>query len=215
MDCMGATTILVPGFSDDERCMRGLARYLQRKIGAKTLILSPQPSAGQVGIDVLAGMLATQLDECLPTNAPVHLVGFSMGGLICRYYAQRLRATRPVEQLVTIATPHQGTWSAYSFARPACFQMRPGSQFLQELNADLLSLTTVQFTSIWTPFDLTVLPSTSSWLPVGQIVTILSPFHRTMLFDPRVFAAVSARLQSAHHEHQRTLSASRRQAPLN
>lgn len=212
---MSAMTILVPGFSDDARCMRGLARYLQKNIGARTIILSPQPSAGQVGIDVLAGILAKQIDEHIPASEPIQLVGFSMGGLICRYYVQCLRNARPVKQLLTIATPHQGTWSAYSFARPACFQMRPGSQFLRELNANLTPLKAVRFTSIWTPFDLTILPATSSWLPIGEIVTILSPFHRTMLFDPRVFAAVRVRLQSSCEDAQRTLSASNRQVPFN
>lgn len=210
----GITTILVPGFSDDERCMRGLARYLYKKTGIESVTLSPQPSAGQVGIEILAGILAEQIDECVPANAPIHLVGFSMGGLICRYYLQHRCGAQPVEQLITIATPHQGTWSAYSFARPACFQMRPGSQFLQALNNDLTSLAAVKFTSIWTPFDLTILPATSSWLPVGKIVTILSPFHRTMLLDPRVFASIGSLLQPSDENIQRTFSASNRQVPL-
>lgn len=187
-------TILVPGFGDGAACMREMERYLHRTVGY-TLTISPQPSDGSLGIDELANILAVQIEETLAPNQSFNLVGFSMGGLICRYYLQSLVPRERVERLLTIASPHQGTWSAYLFNSPACIQMRPGSQFLQRLNCDLTALQTLAFSSLWSPFDLTILPAMSSWLPVGEIVTIASPFHRTMVLDPQVLRAVSVRLK--------------------
>lgn len=186
-------TVLVPGFGDSEYNLRGFARHLEERVGP-TIALSPQPSDGRVGIDKLAEMLALQLEPWIQRVYAINLVGFSMGGLICRYYYQFLATNLPLQRLVTIACPHNGTWSAYSLSCPACLQMRPGSQFLRKLNHDLTILQQVQFVSIWSPFDLTIIPAFSSWLPVGEIVTIASPLHQTMLFDPRVLSAVSVRL---------------------
>jgi len=186
-------TIVVPGFGDNHDSLRVLERYLARSVGP-TMTLSPQPSDGRARLEALAELLAMQIEYHQQKKQPINLVGFSMGGLICRYYCQFLAGTVQVQQLITIASPHQGTWSAYLFDCPACIQMRPGSQFLQSLNHDLTAFTTIRFTSVWTPLDLTIIPAVSSWLPVGEIVAILSPFHRTMVIDPRVQHAVSVRL---------------------
>ena len=187
-------TILVPGFGDGVTCMGALERYLHRTVGP-AVTLSPQPSDGRLGIDELAQILATQIEQTIVSGQSFNLVGFSMGGLICRYYLQYLAQKARVERLITIASPHRGTWSAYLFSSPACLQMRPGSQFLQRLNCDLSVLEVVAFSSLWSPFDLTILPAISSWLPVGEIVTIASPFHRTMVLDPQILHAVSVRLK--------------------
>ena len=39
----------------------------------------------------------------------IHVIGHSLGGLITRYYVQRLGGDSRVHTLVTLGTPHQGT----------------------------------------------------------------------------------------------------------
>jgi triacylglycerol lipase len=187
-------TILVPGFSDDAGSLHTLERFLQRQ-GIPAYTISPQPSNGQVRIEVLAERLAAAIAERFPAPTPIDLVGFSMGGLICRSYLQQMESGQRIERLLTIATPHQGTWTAYTYDRPACIQMRPGSHFLKALNRDLAPLQRITFTSIWTPLDLTILPASSSYLPVGEMVPMLSPFHRTLVIDPRILHTVAIYLR--------------------
>lgn len=191
---MTPVTVVVPGFGDDVSVLQGLVRFLHRQ-GIAAYPISPQPSDGSVAIDKLAQQLAAMIAQRLPIDAPLNLVGFSMGGLICRSYIQQCGGLERTARLITIATPHQGTWTAYTYNRPACVQMRPGSHFLAELNRDLTALQRLQFTSIWTPFDLTIVPTTSSCLPIGEAVPVLSPFHATLLLDPRVLQIVTGRLQ--------------------
>ncbi|MBX3014730.1 MAG: hypothetical protein KF832_24635 [Caldilineaceae bacterium] len=191
---MTAATILVPGFNDDERCLATLERFLQQE-GFPAYAISPQPSDGTVGIDELATQLATTIAAKFLPELPLNLVGFSMGGLICRSYLQQLGGLLRTERLITIATPHQGTWSAFTCQRPACLQMRPGSSFLTALNADLSPLAQLNFTSIWTPLDLMILPATSSYLPVGEMKPILSPFHPALLMDGRILQTVATQLR--------------------
>ncbi len=179
------TTILVPGFNDDTRILQPLVNYLEQE-RLQPLALSPQPSNGAASIASLAQQLACLIEQQVPAKQRLNLVGFSMGGLICRVYLQQLGGAARSDRLITVATPHQGTWSAYSYNRPACIEMRPGSQFLAGLNRDLSALQTLAVTSIWTPFDITIIPSINSYLAVGDCLAILSPFHQTMLMDGRI-----------------------------
>jgi triacylglycerol lipase len=62
---------------------------------------------------------------------------------------------------------------------------------LSDLNSDLSALEQVRFTSLWTPLDLTILPATSSQMKVGETISIVSPLHRTLLFDRRVLRRIA------------------------
>ncbi|MCC9074553.1 alpha/beta fold hydrolase [Litorilinea aerophila] len=182
-------TVMVPGFADDERCLTALQAALAQA-GLPAVAISPQPSTGEVALEQLAGQLAEAIVARFGESRPLNLFGFSMGGLIVRYYLQILGGVERVQRLVTLATPHRGTWLGWLFRREASRQMRPGSAFLQELNRDLSPLERVQFTSIWTPLDLTIVPAWSSRLPVGRSQIVWAPFHGTLLQNPRVHRAV-------------------------
>lgn len=193
---MENATILVPGFNDDTRILRTLGAYLHRE-GLNPYALSPQPSNGMAPLEQLAAQLAQQIGQIVPGEQRLNFVGFSMGGLICRVYIQLFGGAARTDRLVTVATPHQGTWSAYSYNRPACLQMRPGSSLLTQLNGDLSALRRLAVTSVWTPFDLTIMPAINSYLSVGDFVAILSPFHQTMLMDERVLRVIADTLHRA------------------
>lgn len=201
-------TILVPGFGDDTSILRGLESYL-REAGIAAYAISPQPSNGFVGIEVLAQRLAATIAQQFTTATTFNFVGFSMGGLICRSYIQQWGGLARTERLITVATPHQGTWTAYTYNRPACIQMRPGSHFLATLNRDLFALQRLNFTSIWTPLDLTILPATSSYLPVGEMVQVWSPFHYTLLLDPRIVQLIAAQLRQPYDRNRKKAAPSR------
>lgn len=200
-------TILVPGFSDDTDILRGLESHL-RGVGIAAYAISPQPSNGVVGLEVLAQELAATVAQQFTATTPLNFVGFSMGGLICRSYIQHYGGLARTERLITLATPHQGTWTAYTYNRPACVQMRPGSDFLAALNQDLSALQQLNFTSIWTPLDLTILPPTSSYLPVGEMVQVWSPFHYTLLLDPRIIQIITTQLRQPYDHHRKKVASS-------
>jgi triacylglycerol lipase len=91
-------------------------------------------------------------------------------------------------------SPHNGTAIAYASLRPGCVQMRPNSAFLQDLNRDVAMLKQLNFTSIWTPYDLMIVPAHSSRLPLGTEVIVPSKLHPWMLTDSRCLAAVAEAL---------------------
>ncbi len=198
---MSRPIILVPGFGDNRQTVGKLAAYLSSQ-GLDPCPISPQPSTGTVGIDVLAHQLAGAISAAFAPDQRIDLFGFSMGGLIGRYYLQYLEGAQRTCRFVTLATPHRGTWMSYIFSKrqPATLQMQPGSPFLTALNADLSILEQLDFTSMWTPFDLTIIPPSSSLLPVGKMRRVLSPFHGLLLQDTRVLHAVAACFRSKPSE---------------
>ena len=58
----------------------------------------------------------------------IHVVGHSLGGLIARYYIQRLGGHERVHTCVTLGTPHQGTVAARLLPWPLVKQVRPGQR---------------------------------------------------------------------------------------
>ena len=53
----------------------------------------------------------------------------------------------------------------------------------------------VQFTSVWSPLDLTIVPANSSVLPVGNSRRVWSPAHGIMMYDPNVMRVVAGLLK--------------------
>ena len=71
---------------------------------------------------------------CEETGADkVHIVGHSLGGVIARYYVQRMGGSARVDTLVTLGSPHAGTLGAYLIPTALGRQLRPGSPLLTEL----------------------------------------------------------------------------------
>jgi triacylglycerol lipase len=172
-----------------------MARHL-REHGFEVHTIDLVPNDGSAPLEELAGQIGAYADQALPAGSPFDLVGFSMGGVVCRYYVQRLGGSGRVRRLVTVSSPHHGTATAYLTRRPGAAQMRPGSPFLAALNCDLSTLGHLDVTSIWTPLDLMIMPPESSRLPLGREVLVAAPLHGLMLHDPRAIRAVLAALSA-------------------
>jgi len=192
--------LLVHGFQDDAKKMQAMARALRRD-GWTVLTSTLSPSGCQVGNEVLAQQLSDFIEANVPHDSQCDLVGFSMGGIVCRYYLQRLGGIARVNRFVAIAVPEHGTWWASicppeSLRWPGAAQLRPGSAFLRDLNSDVQVLDQVRFTTMWTPFDLMILPAASSRLPVGSETKVWAPFHPLMVWLPSCHRAVAAALSN-------------------
>lgn len=186
--------VLVHGMWDTCSVFGKMTTNLQ-KWGWTVYSLDLIPCNGDASLEELAQQLQTFVAANLPADRPFDLVGFSMGGIVSRYYLQRLGGLARVQRFITIASPHQGTLIAYGSLRPGSIQMRPNSVFLNGLNEQLQQLANLNFTSIWTPFDAMIVPAHSSVLPIAQNVSIPVLVHAWMVSDDRVISAVCQALQ--------------------
>jgi triacylglycerol lipase len=182
--------VLAHGMWDTAAVFEKLTPYLESR-GFQVYSLDMVPSNGAAPLDVLAAQLANFIDRTFKPNQPIDLLGFSMGGIISRYYLQRLGGLDRTNRLVTVSSPHNGTTMAELSFVPGGKQMRVGSEFLQDLNRDVDRLAQIQFTSIWTPMDAIIVPAASSRVSVANNQTVLVPWHKLMVSDRRSLATIA------------------------
>ena len=186
--------LLVHGIHDSAKSMAWMKRLLESR-GWQVHAISFKPNDGSVSFEAMARQLEAFANASFPEGEKFDLVAFSMGGLAARYYIQRLGGSSRVRRFVTISTPNHGTVWAWLSNRPGVRQMRPGSDFLRDLNADTSSLAALHYTSIYTPFDLTIIPAASSRMPAAYNVTAWVPAHLLMVMMPGPLRAVEQALE--------------------
>jgi triacylglycerol esterase/lipase EstA (alpha/beta hydrolase family) len=148
------------------------------------------------------------------------LVGHSQGGMMPRYYLQRLRGAARVRNLVGLSPSNHGTTldglftlrdffpgaDAFFANCPACEQQRAGSPFLTELNSGGETVRGVRYTVIQTEYDEVVTPYTSAFLTGPEVTNVLlqdqCPLdwgdHLSMPYDHIADADVLTALDPAH-----------------
>ncbi len=122
------------------------------------------------------------------------VAAFSMGGLVARCYLQNLGGAKRVGKFVEISSPNHGTWDAYLLWNAAGRQMRPGSDLLNALNADLDCYHGIEWSTIRTPLDLVILPSTSAEMEKARNSAFHVPLHPLMVMSSQVNESVLASL---------------------
>jgi triacylglycerol esterase/lipase EstA (alpha/beta hydrolase family) len=121
-----------------------------------------------------AGLGRTVEQVCADTGYErVHLVAHSLGGVVARYYVQRLAGDARVHTLVTLGAPHGGTLAAQVVARVLplrlCRQLRPGSDLIAELAEPAPGCRT-RFLAVWSDLDQLIYPKTSARIEHPDLV---------------------------------------------
>lgn len=150
--------LFIPGLADNKSIFAAARQALATT--GRTTVGSFGYHAWDRDVRAIAARLATRVEQaCADTGAArVHLVGHSLGGLIARYYVQRLGGGARVDTVVTLGTPHSGTLAAWLLAPvPLVRQLRPNSELLAELAADTPACPT-RFLAISSDIDEFVLP---------------------------------------------------------
>jgi triacylglycerol esterase/lipase EstA (alpha/beta hydrolase family) len=131
---------------------------------------------------VLAREDATQVD----------IVAHSLGGVVARYYIERMGGDRRVGRLVTIASPHQGTLLGRLGMMTSTRQIHHQSPFLTDLGTPKPG---VAYTSVWSRSDAIVIPAESASIaPAGEDRVFDGLGHLSLLMSPRVLDVVAERL---------------------
>ena len=191
----------IPGLADNKSIFTGLRRALTERGCGPVVSFGYSPLVGDVR--VAAAQLGVLVDGlCTAGGAPrVHLVGHSLGGLIARYYVQRLGGHTRVETVVTVATPHGGTLAAWLLAPvPLVRQLRPRSDLLSELTQPAPECTT-RFVVFWSGHDELILPARHARVEHADLtvrnVEVPGVGHLALAAHPRVVQEICRALSPA------------------
>lgn len=133
----------------------------------------------------------------LATGLPPLLVCHSMGGLAARAWLQAMKSEARIHHVVTIGTPHRGTWLA-RFSHSRCGrQMRLQSDWLSGLDRDMPLDRHALFTCWYSNCDNIVFPVSTATLPGANNRMVHSAAHVQMAFLPLVMDTTLAQLRAS------------------
>lgn len=143
---------------------------LQYEVGSIHLIALHLPYGS---LEELALQLKRNIAR-LEGKKPCILIGHSMGGLVCSYYAECLEEGKQVEKVITIGSPFSGTLMARFGRGNSAKQMLPSSPFLCHLQ-DKLQISTRSYLYIASSQDNLIIPFSSA-------LGVDNPHHQNLCF---------------------------------
>ena len=191
-----APVLLVHGYL----CNRGFWRPWLRALraqGRPVVALNLEPVF--TSIDDYAPVIergVAQL-EALTGRRPV-VVAHSMGGLAVRAWMAATPGGRArVARVITLGSPHRGTWLARLGNQPNARQMRPGSDWLQALAQREPPRAFDGWVCWYSSTDNVVFPPSTATLPGADNRHVAAAGHVDLAFQPSVMAASLAVIASA------------------
>jgi triacylglycerol lipase len=197
VEAAGTPILLLHGMVDNGSIFTVLRRGLIRRGFGRVVVVNYSPLT--MDVRVAARRLAETVEELVATTGyrRVHVIGHSLGGLVARYYVQRLGGDARVHTLVTLGTPHSGTVPAYLLPLRLGRQLRPGSDLMSELAGPAPGCRT-RFLAYWSDLDQMMIPKSAAQLHHPDLSTrnvrVSGVGHLSFAIDRRVVHEISVEL---------------------
>jgi triacylglycerol esterase/lipase EstA (alpha/beta hydrolase family) len=173
-------------------CNRGLWNPWLRRFRARGIpfaAVTLEPVFGSIDRYLETVDAAVRSVEAATGLAPI-LVAHSMGGLAVRAWLLRRGSAERFHRIVTIASPHHGTWMARHGRTANGLEMRIGSPWLQALAGAESAALRSRFTCFWGHCDNIVFPTAGATLAGADNRHLPTTPHVAMAFHPAVFDEV-------------------------
>ena len=213
----GTPILLVHGLVDNRSVFTLLRRTLRRRGFGQVLTVNYSPFTQDVR--TAAVQLARLVEKtCEETGYErVHVVGHSLGGVVARYYVQCMGGDARVHTLVTLGSPHAGTYAAHLLPSRLVRQLRPGSDLMTELEAPAPGCRT-RFVAYWSDLDQLIVPKRSARVVHPDLsarnVLLHGVGHMSLPIDGRVVHDIATLLAHLDEDGStRTAGVTRLEAP--
>ena len=156
-------------------------------IGIEYFAPTLKHSYGMTSIIDLTNTLNQLILEKYGLEKELDILGFSMGGIIGRYWIQEFNGYKRTRRFISIGSPHKGTLIAqlvpkYPFR--GISEMKINSKFLRVMANNDFFLDDIECINFFTYFDLMVFPGWNAVLPVGEKISMPVFSHKELILNP-------------------------------
>jgi triacylglycerol esterase/lipase EstA (alpha/beta hydrolase family) len=187
--------VFVHGLGGGRGDFRPMAWYLKRMGRKRSYAIAFETSQDIPG---RAAALAEFIREILEVTgeAQVDLIAHSLGGVVARLAIAEQGIAPAVKTLITMGTPHGGTYSARLGNSPVTRELRPDSPLIRNLAEKPLP-PGLHVVSFWSRGDLVILPPESAALAGSEQIEVHRYTHYGYLIVPASWKAVLRALTGA------------------
>lgn len=185
--------VLVHGFV----CNRGLWNAWMRRLtaqGTPFVAVDMEPVFGPIQSGATAIEAAVRrIEQC--TGRPPVIVAHSMGGLAVRHWWAVDGNEQRAKHVITLGSPHRGTWLARWGCRKNARQMRLASPWLKDLAARESPATASRFTCFYSHCDNIVFPASTATMTGADNRHLCAVAHVHMVDHPVPWEVVQEHLR--------------------
>ena len=152
---------------------------------------------GVTSIVKLAYILNDLILEKYNLEKDLDILGFSMGGIIGRYWINEFNGYKRTRRFITVGSPHKGTLASqlvpkYPFR--GIYEMKINSRLLNELSKKDYLLNKIDCTSFFSYWDLMVFPGWRANLNKGEKLSLKVYKHKNLIRKQEAIERIIERL---------------------
>ncbi len=141
-------------------------------------------SYGMTSIIDLTYLLNELILQKYGLEKEIDILGFSMGGIIGRYWIKKFKGYKRTKRFITVGSPHKGTLASQlipQYPFKGISEMKINSSVLRELsNYDYL-LNGINCISFFTYWDLMVFPGWRAYMNAGEKISLKVYKHKNLV----------------------------------
>ncbi len=175
--------ILIHGLWNNSSIFSSISSKLD-DIGVEYFAPTLKHSYGMTSLIYLTNILNELILEKYGLEKKLDILGFSMGGIIGRYWLQKFNGYKRTRRFISIGSPHKGTFIAQlvpKFPFRGISEMKIKSKFLRELAKNDFLLDDIECINFFTYWDFMVFPSWWTNLNLGKKISVKVYKHRNLV----------------------------------
>ena len=125
------------------------------------------------------------------------ILGFSMGGIIGRYWIKKFNGYKRTSRFITVGSPHKGTLASQlvpNYPFKGISEMKINSLFLRQISKYDYLFTEIDCISFFTYWDLMVFPGWRANLNSGEKISLKVFKHKNLVRNPEAVKRIIERL---------------------
>jgi len=188
--------VMVHGLAGHPGNFMALRQYLALK--GRTRVYTINFGSAE-SLDLMAAMLRDFIATVVERNElgaadQVDILAHSMGGLVTRLAIEDADTAARIGTVITLATPHSGTYTARLGAKTPTTELRPESAVIERLAHQLPwsdHPELPRLVALWSASDLIVLPGEGGQVPGAENIELPGYTHYSYFLEPDAWRLVN------------------------